>query len=90
MNIKSKITLSKNVFVQEIDDETIILDAITQEYFSLNEIGKVIWSLLSQNKNLEEIKAQMLEMYEVPEEQLEKDLLNFLQALAKKGLISID
>ena len=90
MNIKSKVILSNNVFAQEIDDETIILDAITQEYFSLNEIGKVIWSILSQNKNLEEIKAQMLEMYEVPEEQLEKDLLNFLQALAKKGLISID
>lgn len=90
MNIKSKVILSNNVFAQEIDDETIILDAITQEYFSLNEIGKVIWSLLSQNKNLEEIKAQMLEMYEVPEEQLEKDVLNFLQALTKKGLISID
>ena len=90
MNIKSKVILSNNVFAQEIDDETIILDAITQEYFSLNEIGKVIWSLLSENKNIEEIKAQMLEMYEVPEEQLEKDLLNFLQALAKKGLISID
>ena len=90
MNIKSKVILSNNVFAQEIDDETIILDAITQEYFSLNEIGKVIWSLLSQNKNLEEIKAQMLEMYEVPEEQLEKGLLNLLQALAKKGLISID
>ena len=90
MNIKSKVILSNNVFAQEIDDETIILDAITQEYFSLNEIGKVIWSLLSENKNLEEIKVQMLEMYEVPEEQLEKDVLNFLQALAKKGLISID
>lgn len=90
MNIKSKVILSNNVFAQEIDDETIILDAITQEYFSLNEIGKVIWSLLSENKNIKEIKAQMLEMYEVPEEQLEKDLLNFLQALAKKGLISID
>ena len=90
MNIKSKITLSKNVFAQEIDDETIILDSQTQEYFSLNEIGKVIWSLLEQNNQLEEIKAEMLEMYEVPQEQLEKDLLNFVQALGAKGLISID
>ena len=45
MNINSKITLSKNVFAQEIDEETIILDSVTQEYFSINEIGKVIWSL---------------------------------------------
>jgi hypothetical protein len=90
VNIKSKITLSKNVFAQEIDDETIILDSETQEYFSINEIGKVIWSLIEEKKNLEEIKAEMLEMYEVPEEQIEKDLLNFIQALEQKGLIKID
>ena len=90
MNIKSKITLSKNVFAQEIDEETIILDSETQEYFSINEIGKVIWSLIEEKKNLEEIKAEMLDMYEVPEEQLEKDVLNFLQALEQKGLIKID
>ena len=90
MNIKSKITLSKNVFAQEIDDETIILDSVTQEYFSINEIGKVIWSLIEEKKNLEEIKAEMLDMYEVPQEQIEKDLLNFIQALEQKGLIKID
>jgi hypothetical protein len=90
MNIRSKITLSKNVFAQEIDEETIILDSETQEYFSLNEIGKVIWSLLERNKQLEEIKAEMLDMYEVPADQIEKDLLNFIQALGAKRLISID
>ena len=90
MNINSKITLSKNVFAQEIDDETIILDSVTQEYFSINEIGKVIWSLIEEKKNLEEIKAEMLDMYEVPEEQIEKDLLNFIQALEQKGLIKVD
>ncbi len=90
MNIKSKITLSKNVFAQEIDEETIILDSETQEYFSINEIGKVIWSLIEEKKNLEEIKAEMLDMYEVPEEQIEKDLLNFIQALEQKRLIKID
>ena len=90
MNIKSKITLSKNVFAQEIDEETIILDSETQEYFSINEIGKVIWSLIEEKKNLAEIKAEMLDMYEVPQEQIEKDVLNFLQALEQKGLIKID
>ena len=90
MNIKSKVTVSKNVFAQEIDEETIILDSETQEYFSLNEIGKVIWSLLERNKQLEEIKAEMLDMYEVPADQIEKDLLNFIQALGAKRLISID
>ena len=78
MNIKSEITLPHSVFVQEIDDETIILDSVSQEYFSLNEIGKVIWNLLSQSIKLEDIKIQMLEMYEVEEFQLENDIFYFL------------
>ena len=90
MNIKSKITLSKNVFAQEIDEETIILDSVTQEYFSINEIGKVIWSLIEEKKNLAEIKAEMRDMYEAPEEQIDKDLLNSIQALEQKGLIKVD
>mgnify|MGYP005993576223 FL=1 len=90
MNIKSKITLPHSVFVQEIDDETIILDSVTQEYFSLNEIGKVIWDLLSESIKLEDIKTEMLEMYEVEESQLENDILNFIKALEEKGLIKID
>ena len=32
--------------------------------------------MIEEKKNLEEIKAEMLDMYEVPEEQLEKDVLN--------------
>ena len=90
MNIKSEITLPHSVFVQEIDDETIILDSVSQEYFSLNEIGKVIWNLLSQSIKLEDIKIQMLEMYEVEEFQLENDILNFIKALKEKGLIKVD
>jgi hypothetical protein len=90
VNIKSEITLPHSVFVQEIDDETIILDSVSQEYFSLNEIGKVIWNLLSQSIKLEDIKIQMLEMYEVEEFQLENDILNFIKALKEKGLIKVD
>lgn len=90
MNINSKITLPSSVFIQEIDDEIIILDSLTKEYFAINEIGKVIWNLMSQSKKLEDIKTEMLELYEVEENQLENDILNFIKALEEKGLIKID
>ena len=35
-----KYQIPQTVFIQEIDDEIILLDTITQEYFSLNEVGK--------------------------------------------------
>lgn len=90
MNINSKITLPSSVFIQEIDDEIIILDSLTKEYFAINEIGKVIWNLMSQSKKLEDIKTEMLELYEVEENQLENDILNFIKTLEEKGLIKID
>lgn len=40
-----KYQIPQTVFIQEIDDEIILLDTITQEYFSLNEVGKNIIDL---------------------------------------------
>ena len=37
-----KYQIPQTVFIQEIDDEIILLDTITQEYFSLNEVGKIL------------------------------------------------
>ena len=46
MTLESKVKINENVFLQEVDDETILLDSETQEYFSLNEVGTLFYHLL--------------------------------------------
>jgi hypothetical protein len=90
MDINTKVQIPSSVFIQEVDNEVIILDTITEEYFSINEVGKDIWDLISKNQSLKAIKEELSLVYEIDEKQLEVDILNFIKALNEKGLINID
>ena len=85
-----KYQIPQTVFIQEIDDEIILLDTITQEYFSLNEVGKNIIDLISENLTKDQIVEELSNIYEVDKIQIEKDLTNFAKKKKKKGLITID
>lgn len=85
-----KYKIPSTVFIQEIDDEVILLDTESQEYFSLNGVGKNILDLISENLTHEEIVEELAQMYEVDKPQIESDLLNFIKALEEKKLIKID
>ena len=84
-----KYQIPQTVFIQEIDDEIILLDTITQEYFSLNEVGKNIIDLISENLTKDEMVEELSNIYEVDRIQIEKDLINFAKLLEEKGLITI-
>lgn len=85
-----KYQIPQTVFIQEIDDEVILLDTTTQEYFSLNEVGKNIIDLISENLTKDEMVEELSNIYEVDKIQIEKDLINFAKLLEEKGLITID
>ena len=85
-----KYQIPQTVFIQEIDDEIILLDTITQEYFSLNEVRKNIIDLISENLTKDEMVEELSNIYEVDRIQIEKDLINFAKLLEEKGLITID
>lgn len=90
LTLDTTIHIPETVFVQTVDDETIILDSNTQEYFSLNVVGGIFWEVL-QDYN------QLTKAYEILKEhfddagtfQIEQDLLDFVEALEEKGLIKI-
>ena len=89
MTLEKNITLLDTVFLQEVDDETILLDTTTEEYFSLNEIGTIFYQLFKEEPNLSKVLKILEEEFEVPLEQLKGDLLAFVEALEKKGLVTL-
>ena len=54
---------------------------------TLNEVGGEIWRLLPEVKDEEELIARLLDLYEVEEEELRKDVGDFLESLRKLGLL---
>ncbi len=87
MNLNKKVTFADTVFAQEVDDEIVILDTISEEYFGLDEMAAVIWQDLSKSGSLQKVHDEMIEVYEVDAVQLEKDICHFVQELVDTELI---
>ena len=89
MTIQDTIIIPKTLFAQEVDEEMVILDTISEEYFGLDETGAVIWQYLSLSGSLQKVQEEMQEIYEVDEKVLEADIFRFVQELIDAGLVEI-
>ncbi len=89
MTLESKVTIPESLFMQEVDGETILLDANSEEYFSLNETGTMFYKLLKEESSLQDVIEILQETFEISKEQLERDLLSFTTALQEKKLLVV-
>ena len=89
ISLQQKVKISSEVLVQEVDEETVLLDMKSESYFGLDEVGTRIWQLLQETGDLQTIFNTMLEEYDVDEKQLKNDLLDHVAQLGEAGLISL-
>lgn len=89
MTLDQKINIADSVFSQEVDNEMVLLDTESEEYFGLDETAAVIWQHLAENESLREVHASMLAIYDVAAEQLEQDILAFVEKLIDAGLVQL-
>ena len=90
MNLDQKIKISDSVFAQEVDDEMVLLDMNSENYFGLDEVGSDIWSMMQQKETLREVYDAMLDMYDVDKETLMSDMEIFIGKLLQSGLIALN
>jgi hypothetical protein len=85
----SIVVASKDQFSCPLGEDTVILDVKAGLYFSLDNVGALVWQLIQQPKTVREIRQAILEAFEVEIEVCERDLLALLRDLAGRNLIEI-
>jgi hypothetical protein len=73
----------------DLAGELAILDSKTGIYYGLDPVGARIWSLILEFKTVGEIRAILLEEYEVDPPILEGDITHLLADLYAKKLIQV-
>lgn len=73
-----KLALSKTGF---------LFDPIAGHTFTLNKTATYILTLLQEGKKIDEIKETILAKFEVTQEQIEKDLEDFIEQLEESKLL---
>jgi len=89
VDLNQKIIVADTVFAQEIDGEMVLLDMNIENYFGLDEIGTDIWKTVEDKKVIQDVYETLLEEFDVEEEVLKKDLIDFIKELESSGLIEV-
>jgi hypothetical protein len=84
-----KVMVPESVLVQNLDNESVLLNIDTEQYFGLDDVGSQMWDLLQTSESVENATEKLLEIYDAEKEQLYKDLLEFIEKLSEHGLLQI-
>ena len=90
ITLDTKFQLPEEVLFREIGGEAVILNIKTGKYYGLNEMGARIWARLLEKGSLQAACQALLEEYDVSEAQLQADMLQLVEGLAEKGLLTVE
>lgn len=89
IGIESKVSVPPDVLMQEIDGESVLLDLRTETYFGLDEVGTLLFRVLRERGTLDAAVEAGLAAFEVEREDLSRDLIELVEALAAQGLVVV-
>ena len=84
-----KVTIPETVLSTELQNEGVLLNLETGEYFGLDGVGMEMWKVLGTSGTVESARAILLEQYDVTEEVLSRDLGAFIAKLAQRKLVLV-
>lgn len=87
INDKQKLEINPEIILQEVDDQTILLNPNTGHIFGLDRVSTRVWELLGEKSDLISVKRQMLLDFQVEEDRLSKDLEIYFGQLLELELI---
>ena len=72
----------------DVDNEVVMLDPATSNYFGLEGVGARIWDLCEQPQSVESIVAVLLAEYDVDESTCSTEVASFLVELESANLLT--
>jgi hypothetical protein len=72
-----------------VEEQVVLLNKQTNQYYRLDEPGARLWGLVKDGKSLREAYQVVLDEYEVEPAQLEQDVLELLDQLLQHGLVEL-
>jgi len=82
-----KVSIPDTVLSTELDDEGVLLNLETGEYFGLDGVGLDFWKALKAHGEIAAARATLLEQYDVAEDVLARDLDELVASLAQRKLV---
>ena len=79
--------IPEHVLSRKLDDEMVLLNLDSGEYFGLNDTGTRVWELLADGHSGEEVTERLTEEFEVTEEVAAAHVASLCDELVTAGLL---
>ena len=88
LNMENQLYKNEDIYSSEVDGETIMMNIDNNAYYTTQEIGNRIWELLDSLDTPKAICDQLMQEYEVSQEQCQNEVLQFLEQLLEHGIVT--
>jgi hypothetical protein len=85
--LSSKFSVPEDVLCQELNGEIVLLNMKNEYYYTLNYVGSRMWQLLVENKDLEVVLQDLLQIFSADETTLRQHLTALVEELVTEGLL---
>ena len=89
ISFDQQITATPDTLINQVGEESVLLNLGSEKYFGLDEIGTSMWQALTTNGTIQQAYESLLGEYDVAGDVLRQDLSDLLEKLAANGLIEI-
>ncbi len=89
VDFTSQVCVPSNVLVRKLDEESVLLNLDSEQYYGLDEVGTRMLDVLCESDSVEAAYGQLVDEYEVDPKTLRTDLAGLAEALVARGLLRV-
>ena len=89
VSFNDRVTVSPEVLISEVGNESVLLNLRSERYFGLDEIGTRMWKAFTSAETIQAAYESLLDEYEVEPELLRRDMSELIEKLLDQGLVEI-
>lgn len=87
ISFSARVAVPPHVLLQQVGEESVLLDLKTETYFGLDSVGTRMWEVLTKAPSVDAAYRELLEGYEVDPNRLRQDMEDLIEKLMHKGLL---
>jgi Coenzyme PQQ synthesis protein D (PqqD) len=87
ISFDAHVAVPPHVLLQQVGEESVLLDLKTETYFGLDPVGTRMWEALTTAATVDAAYRELLETYEVEPNRLRLDMEELIENLLRNGLV---
>jgi len=89
VDFTTRVSLAPTVLVRKLDDESVLLDLESEQYYGLDEVGTRMLDALCDAASVEAASSLLIDEYDIELETLREDLRVLAETLVARGLLRV-